>query len=960
MPASMPSCKSASRNGSIAEALKVGAGDTAISAVTQSPAANPALTLLALIDALSAELRPGAGIASRLDSRLDKDLGLDSLARVELIARIEAAFEVRLGEEVLGSAETARDLLAALSGAAGVPPEDSQHEQRTAMAAIDAAMPTQANTLVDVLLWHAQRHPDRPHVLFQRGARDTVAFTHAELLATARQVANGLRRRGVRAGDFVALMLPTGLEFFQSFYGVLLSGAVPVPIYPPTRPAQIEDHLRRQAGILQNCEAVALLSFDAARMVSHILSGLVPSLRLVSTPEDMRREGAAAAATGDHRGSASEIAFLQYTSGLTGSPKGVTLDHGNLLANIRAWGQAVALTPEDVVVSWLPLYHDMGLIGAWLGSLYHACPLVLMSPLDFLARPERWLWAIHEHRGTVTAAPNFAFELCLRHADPQRLQGLDLSSWRYAANGAEPIAADTLARFAAAFRPYGLRGEALTPVYGLAECSVGLAVGPPGRGPVIDHVQREALAAGEAIPAAIDDDNAVRLVACGIPLPGHEIRVVDEAGVELPPRRIGRIEFRGPSATRGYYRNPEATSRLIRDGWLDSGDLGYRAGADIVLTGRLKDMIIRGGRNLYPYELEEAVGGLTGIRQGCVAVFGVAAVGEGTERLVVVAECRERDAVLREALAREITALTVELLGTPPDDVVLAAPHSVLKTSSGKIRRAGTRDAYVAGKLGLGGRPLWRQLLRLSIAGALQGLARAADLAAGILAWSIALLLALPVAACVLLPGRSLRWHSVAMLARLGATLAGIRLEVRGREGVTAGPAVFVANHASYVDAFLLLAVLPAPVRFIAKQELAAKPLLAWLLGRLGTLFVERFDARQGVADLQRFARATAADPLLFFAEGTFTPREGLRTFRLGAFQLAAANGLPVVPVALSGTRSVLRDQTWLPRRGRVRIVFGQPIVSEGGGWTAALKLRDATRSVILDECGEPDLERQV
>lgn len=927
--------------------------------MTQSSAADPAAKLVGLVDALVAELRPGARPRARLDSCLDRDLGLDSLARVELLARIEVSFECRLPEDLLGSAETVRDLLAALGGTSTGTAEVVSHGRQLSAEAIDADTPREANTLVDVLRWHAGRHPERTHVRFQRSAQETVAFTYAELLVTAREVAAGLRGRGVRAGDFVALMLPTGLEFFQSFFGILLAGAVPVPIYPPTRPGQIEDHLRRQASILQNCEAVALLSFDAARLVAHILSGLVPSLHAVTTPEELRREGSGASAANDHRGMASEIAFLQYTSGSTGSPKGVTLDHGNLLANIRAWGQAVALKPDDVVVSWLPLYHDMGLIGAWLGSLYHACPLVLMSPLDFLARPERWLWAIHEHRGTVTAAPNFAFELCLRHADPQRLQGLDLSSWRYAANGAEPVGADTLARFAAAFRPYGFRGEALTPVYGLAECSVGLAVGPPGRGPVIDHVQREALAAGEALPAADDDDNAVRLVACGIPLPEHEVRVVDEAGIELPPRRVGRIEFRGPSATRGYYRNEEATAALIRDGWLDSGDLGYLAEGDIVLTGRLKDMIIRGGRNLYPYELEEAIGSLDGVRRGCVAVFGVAAAGEGTERLVAVAECRRTDAAQREALLCQITARAVELLGTPPDDIVLAPSHAVLKTSSGKIRRTATRDAYLAGRLGRAGHPPWRQLLRLAIAGSLQGLARGVDALAGVYAWGIALLLLPPTAAWILLPGIGLRWRGVAALTRLWATLAGIRLDVRGRDGRHGGPAVFVANHASYVDVFLLLAVLPHPVRFVAKQELSAMRPLAWLLGRLGTLFVDRFDARQGVTDLQRLGEASRAGPVLFFAEGTFTPREGLRPFRLGAFQLAVEHGLAVIPVALSGTRQVLRDQTWLPRRGRVRIVFGEARMAEGAGWSAALQLRDATRAVILRECGEPDLDRQ-
>lgn len=927
---------------------------------SDTPESERATRLLALIDGLVAELRPGARAKAGLDSQLDKDLGLDSLARVELLARVEAAFGIRLGEALLGSAETPRDLLAAIGGGGECGTEHPAHARRAALDASDTAVPDRAGTLVEVLLWHARRHPARPHVLFQRSPTEADTLTYGELLATARQLAAGLRGRGVRPGDFVAVMLPTGLEFFHAFYGILLAGAVPVPIYPPTRPGQIEDHLRRQAGILKNCEAVALLSFDAARMVAHILSGLVPSLRTVTTPEDLCRAGADAAGQGDHPGAPGEIAFLQYTSGSTGSPKGVTLDHGNLLANIRAWGEAVALTPADVVVSWLPLYHDMGLIGAWLGSLYHACPLVLMSPLDFLARPERWLWAIHEHRGTVTAAPNFAFELCLRHLDPQRLQGLDLSSWRYAANGAEPVAAETLARFAAAFRPYGFRSEALAPVYGLAECSVGLAVSPPGRGPLIDRVQREALAAGEARPAASDDAEALRMVACGRPLPRHQVRIVDAQGGELPPRRVGRLEFRGPSATRGYYRNAEATASLMHDGWLDSGDLAYLADGDIYIAGRLKDMIIRGGRNLYPYELEEAVGSLPGVRRGCVAVFGATVPGQGTEKLVVVAESRETDAEARRELVRRIDALAVELLGSPPDDVVLAAPNSVLKTSSGKIRRAATRDAYCGDGFGSRARAPWRQLVRLAAAGAWRRLGTLGGMLYGAYAWGIVGVLAVPLVAVALaVPGLALRWRCCAALVRTALRLSGIPLQVDGLERLRPGAQVFVANHASYIDGLVVMAALPFPVSFVGKAELAGHALAGPLLRRLGVLFVERFDVRQGVDDVRRLAAVATDLPLFFFAEGTFTRQSGLRAFRLGAFQIAAQNGLRVTPVALAGTREVLRDESWLPTRGGVRVSIAEGVAAEGSDWAAALRLRDAARASILRDCGEADLDRE-
>ncbi|MBI5898193.1 MAG: AMP-binding protein [Rhodocyclales bacterium] len=910
--------------------------------------------MLALVETLVGELRPAAPVKAALDSRLDRDLGLDSLALVELLARIEAAFGVRLDEQVLGSAETPRDLLAAL--AAGGIPIDAKPHVAAAVAAtvVVEGLPATANTLVDVLQWHAARHPERTHVVFREGGQDGALLSYGELLAGAREVATGLRRRGIRPTERVALMLPSGLDFFLAFYGVLLAGAVPVPIYPPTRPAQVEDHLRRQAVILNNCEAVMLLGFDAARMAAHMLSGLVTSLRGIETVAALRAGGGAGE---DYAGWPEEVAFLQYTSGSTGDPKGVTLDHGNLLANIRAWGEAVGLGPADVVVSWLPLYHDMGLIGAWLGSLYHACPLVLMSPLDFLARPERWLWAIHAHRGTVTAAPNFAFELCLRHADPQRLQGLDLSSWRYAANGAEPVAAETLARFAAAFRPYGFHASALAPVYGLAECSVGLAVSPPGRGPVIVRVQRAALAEGQAVAAAADDAEAVRLVACGLPLPGHRLRIVGFEGEELPPRRIGRIEFCGPSATRGYWNNTEASARLIRDGWLDSGDLGYLADGDVVITGRAKDMIIRGGRNLYPYELEESVGALPGVRRGCVAVFGVPVAEQGTEKLVVVAETRESAAEVRRAIVTRINELGIDLLGAPPDDVVLAPPHAVLKTSSGKIRRAATRELYLGAGFAHGERRLWAQVLRLAVAGLAQTGARRGRalvrIAYGGWAWMAGAVCLAPTLAVLLLPGPDLRWRAVRAVLRLAFALCGLTPRVRGQ--LASGPAVLVANHASYIDALLLAAVLPEPVAFVAKRELAGHPVLGPLLRRMGVHFVERADPRQGAEDARRLGGLADGPRLLFFAEGTFGPAAGLRAFRLGAFQVAAGRGIPVLPLTLTGTRELLRDGRWWPRRIRPGVDFGAPLVPHGADWTAVLALRDATRAAILANCGEPD-----
>ena len=520
--------------------------------------------LLGVVRELAAELRAKRAGEPRvgLDSDLDADLGLDSLGRSELLLRLQREFEVELPPALLAEAESPRDLLAAVLNAAAA---ESGGEARPVVTLPplepEAETPVDATTLVEMLDWHADKHPERPHILLPDDGR---SISYAELAETARAAAHGLRAWGLEPGERVAIMLPTGADFFVAFYGIVYAGGVPVPIYPPARPAQLEDHLRRQAAILVNAGAVMLITIPEARPVALLLRAQVASLRSVESVADLRHQGEAGALPPLQ---ATAMAFLQYTSGSTGDPKGVVLSHANLLANIRAMGQVLEANATDIFISWLPLYYDMGLIGAWLGALYYAIPTVIMSPLTFLARPASWLWAIHEHRGTLSAAPNFAFELCLKRTTDEELKGLDLSSLRMVANGAEPVSPNTIRDFAARFEPYGFRPEALSPVYGLAESSVGIAFPPVGRGPLIDRIDRRALAdRGEAIPAT--DGETVEIVACGQPLPGHQMRVIDDTGRELPARREGRLQFQGPSSTDRYFNNPEKTAALFDGAWL--------------------------------------------------------------------------------------------------------------------------------------------------------------------------------------------------------------------------------------------------------------------------------------------------------------------------------------------------------------------------------------------------------
>lgn len=638
-------------------------------------------------------------------------------------------------------------------------------------------------------------------------------------------------------------------------------------------------------------------------------------------------------------------------------------------------GETVRADATDVFVSWLPLYHDMGLIGAWLGSLYYASLFVIMSPLAFIARPQRWLWAIHRHRGTLSAAPNFAYELCLQKLHERNLKGLDLSSWRVAFNGAEPISPDTIQRFCERFGKYGFRTEALMPVYGLAECSVGLTFPPLGRCPIIDRIQRKPfMRTGRAVPADETDTRALRFVTCGQPLTGHQIRVVDPAGSELPECQEGRLQFRGPSATSGYFRNPEETGRLFQEKWLNSGDLAYIAGGEVYITGRTKDIIIHAGRNIYPHELEEAVGNIPDIRQGYVAVFGSIQPDSGTEQLIVVAETRKKDSKALDQLRSQINAIAVDLLETPPDDVVLVPPHSIPKTSSGKIRRAASRELYESDGIGRPHRAMWWQISRLMLSGIVPQIQRARRVGSSVLyaayVWTLFMLL-VPIVwlSVVLLPVASWRWTIMRASARFLAHASGIPFSVQGLEYLLPRnqSCILVSNHASYIDNFILVAALPHKFSFVAKEELTQSFLTRLPLRRIKTEFVERFDKLKGIADAKRMARAArSGQSLLFYAEGTFTRMPGLMPFHMGAFVAATEGKVPVIPIAIRGTRSILRPGSWIPRRGAITITICKPIEPEElkaqtsvDPWTIALKLRNAVREQILRFSGEPDLAHE-
>lgn len=900
--------------------------------------------------------RPHAG----LGGDLDRDFGLDSLGRVEAVHRLEALFNVTLPDSLFAEAATPQDLVAALRNAGSAPQPRAQAVRRAPSQASASAAPETLATLTDVLAWHAAQQGERVHLYVSDGDAETSSLTYGALRHRSSRIAAGLAARGVEPGARVALMLPTGEAFFESFLGVIMAGAVPAPIYPPWRLLRLEEHLRRQARILQKAGATLMITFDEALPAGRLIRDHAPSLQGVVTSGDLARsDGPACNAAARPE----DLALLQFTSGSTADPKGVMLTHANILANVRALSEAIRATPSDVYVSWLPLYHDMGLIAAWLACLDQAAPLVVMSPLSFIARPERWLWTIHRNRATITAAPNFAFELCLAIPD-DRLAGLDLGSLRVAGCGSEPVSPRTLDDFAAKFAPYGFRREALFPVYGLAESAAALTAPPLGRGLRVDHVDRRRLAAnGFAQAVAPDAAGAQAFVSCGAPLVGHEVRILDPLEREAVERQEGRLQFRGPSATSGYFNDPAKTSELIADGWLESGDLAYIAEGEVYVTGRTKDVVKRGGRNIHPEDVETAIDALPGLAPRGSTLISASDPARGLERLVLVIETPLRDEAARANLVASAQERAADYLETAVDDIVLVPPETIPRTESGKTRRAALRDLYLAGDLAGAPASPRRQAIRLAmtaIAGRLRRLAQAAGEwtysrywwgvigAVGIVIWPMV----------QVLQTLHSRWQAVHGASRLTFRLLGHRLTVV-RDGPTpAKDVVYVANHSSYLDSLVLSAILPGDLAYAGFKELADNPIQGPFLRRLGVMFVERFEPHGAIAAAQQaVGELKKGRPLAIFPEATIMRMPGLLDFRMGAFAAAAETGAPVVPIAIRGTRNILRhDHRWFPRRGAIEVHIGAPIHPASRGFEAAIALKDAARSDILAHVHEPDL----
>jgi fatty-acyl-CoA synthase len=521
------------------------------------------------------------------------------------------------------------------------------------------------------------------------GERVSWARLHEDACA----MAAGLQAHGVGPGTHVAILGPTSRALVTAIEATWIAGAAAVMLPLPMRLGSIDDFVRQTRARIRASDAVALVIDPQLAPFIAPEPGDPPAIGLDELAPGPGRPLAGAYVRPADDPNA--LAILQYTSGSTSDPKGVMLPHRCVTANLDAIVAAGELDIDDVGVSWLPLYHDMGLIGLLATPMTLGMDLALAAPQDFLAAPARWMEWMDAFGGTATAGPNFSYVLAGRAL--RRLEELDLRRWSLALNGAEPVDPASVEAFAAAGAAHGLDRGAIFPAFGMAEATLAVTFPEKGRGLAVDAVDRRVLE-GDQYAAPVDPDHASarRLAKLGRPVPGMQVRVCDQSrGVEMREREVGEIEIRGASVTPGYYRHPEATAATLHDGWLRTGDLGYLVDGELVVCGRIKDVIILGGRNVYPQDVERAVADVTGVRAGNVIAFGTEGK-RGRESLVVVAESKGAEL---EQIRAAVKSAVYDAVGTAPEDVVLVRPGSLPKTSSGKLQRALCRTRYFDAEL---------------------------------------------------------------------------------------------------------------------------------------------------------------------------------------------------------------------------------------------------------------------
>ena len=551
-------------------------------------------------------------------------------------------------------------------------------------------------TLAEILLDHFEGHPEQTAIHLQTAGRDDLPISYRDLIERAGAYADFYASRGIRPGEVIVLILEHGEPLIYSFYGAILHGAIPSIMPFLTEKLSPERYRADLASLISVTKPAAVLTYPEFEGEIRTAMGTDGSVREILLTSDIREP--IRVNFDDLSGmtnSPDSITLLQHSSGTTGLQKGVALSHTAVLNQLSAYRNAIQLTSDDVIVSWLPLYHDMGLIAGFIMPIMEGIPLVLMSPFDWVRAPQRLLLAISKYKGTLSWLPNFAYNFCAQKIRDRHLEGVDLSSWRAIINCSEPVRWESHVQFHEKFKTYGLKFEALQTSYAMAENVFGVTQSDLQKGPALDEIDRESFLHEHVARPALDGKPVMKMMSSGKPISNTKLRVLDEKGDDVSECQIGEIALLSNSMLTEYYHRPDATSKAFRDGWYLTGDYGYIADGELYVTGRKKDMIIVGGKNVYPQDIESLVGQVRGIHAGRVVAFGLFDEEQGTEEVVVIAETDAQDSSEIKNISDAVRAHITRNSAIALRWVYLVGPKWLLKTSSGKIARSANKEKYL-------------------------------------------------------------------------------------------------------------------------------------------------------------------------------------------------------------------------------------------------------------------------
>lgn len=552
------------------------------------------------------------------------------------------------------------------------------------------------NTFSHLFRRWVEEKPERVSVYLQFAGELDFPITYRTLFEGAISYAETYRRDGIQPGDVVILILPHGKDLIFSYWGAILYGAIPSILPFLTEKLSPERYRADLASLISITRPSAIVTYPAfeqdvrgALRQGDSVRSVICSNNILS-PSDLTWDKLPGLLR-----SPDDVVLLQHSSGSTGLQKGVALSHRAVLRQLETYSRTIGLSPDDVIVSWLPLYHDMGLIAGFLMPILFGTPLVLSSPFDWVGAPHLLLQAVSRYRGTLTWLPNFAYNFCAQKIRDRHLVGVDLSSWRAVINCSEPVKKESHQIFYDRFKNFGLRESALQTCYAMAENVFAVTQSDLSSHPVVERVCRESFFLNRIARPAFDGRDAVTLMSSGRALPNVRLRILDERGKDVAERVVGEIAIQSDCMLTGYFNRPEITKKAFLDGWYLTGDLGYLADGELFVTGRKKDMIIVGGKNIYPQDLEALVSDVPGVHAGRVVAFGLFNETAGTEEVVIIAEVETEDLEERRQITEAIRVMVSKNSAIVPRQILLVGPKWILKTSSGKVARSSNRDKYM-------------------------------------------------------------------------------------------------------------------------------------------------------------------------------------------------------------------------------------------------------------------------